>query len=195
MEQLSKDPFIKQVEHGFTLTSHLWSSSEQPNTTTSSTSSIQDCLQAQLSHSDGIRGFMVSYLTADESPADQPEIPQALWGALQLQMASDTANDLVSLTCMNVIMPTAMVSMHPTPELSAVSARTAERGIRILQVLCHKYPQVHGNVAAILAVAKNSNEMEDTPLHQFWSQFFEKWRYKERQREDIISAMQKILEP
>ena len=89
MEQLATDPFMKQVEHGFTLTANLWS--DQPN--------VQDYLQAQLSHSDGIRGFMVSYLTADESPADQPEIPNALWGALQMQMESDIANDLISLTC------------------------------------------------------------------------------------------------
>ena len=89
IEQLAKDPFMKQVEHGFTLTSNLCF--DEPD--------IQDYLQAQLSHSDGIRGFMVSYLTADESPADQPEIPRALWEALQTQMESDAADDLVSLTC------------------------------------------------------------------------------------------------
>mmetsp|Transcript_57428 Transcript_57428/g.113043 ORF Transcript_57428/g.113043 Transcript_57428/m.113043 type:complete len:91 (-) Transcript_57428:293-565(-) len=88
-----------------------------------------------------------------------------------------------------------MVSMHQTPDLSAGSARTAERGIRILQALCKNYPSVKTNVASIMAVANNdSNEIQDTQLHQFWSQFFEKWGYKERQREDISNAMEKILQ-
>ena len=67
---------------------------------------------------------------------------------------------------MNVVMPTAMVSMHQTAELSAGSARTAERGIRVLQALCQKYPTVQRNIASILAVAKDSTEIEDPQLHQ-----------------------------
>lgn len=134
IEQLSKDPFMKQVEHGFALTSALlWHQRQQNNkqknisddclNESSSSSStqqqqqqqlllLQEAIQAQLSHAEGIRGFMVSYLTADESPADDPseEIPKPLLDALRTRIttqrimkssssAASSDDDLVSLTC------------------------------------------------------------------------------------------------
>ncbi len=85
---------MKQVEYGFALTNQLLLSEE---------TQLQESIEAQLSHSDGIRGFMVSYLTADESPADQTEVPHSLWAALQAQMESKAAEDLVSLTCKSYV--------------------------------------------------------------------------------------------
>ena len=56
---------------------------------------------------------------------------------------------------MNVIMPTAMVTMHNDTTLSASSARTAQRGLRLLKALKEYSPEVIVNNAnAILAVAK-----------------------------------------
>lgn len=92
LEELSKDPFMKQVEHGFVLSNNML--------TTDNFESLQDSIQAQLSHSEGIRGFMVSYLTSDQSPADQDEVPEPLRQALTAQMKSEAAKDIVSLTCM-----------------------------------------------------------------------------------------------
>jgi hypothetical protein len=54
---------------------------------------------------------------------------------------------------MNVVMPTAMSSMHTDPELSANAARTARRGIRVLKYLQDKNESVKTNCDAIRAVA------------------------------------------
>lgn len=60
-------------------------------------------------------------------------------------------------------MPTAMVSMHKDAVLSASSAKTAERGKRILKSLKDK-PAVTTNVAAIYAAAStNSGETNADP--------------------------------
>jgi hypothetical protein len=97
MEQLSNDPFMKQVEYGLTLTTALNAGSDESTTG----NVLQDALAAQLSHSDGIRGFMVSYLTSDDSPADQIEIPIPLLQTLETQMIKDskTPTELISLAC------------------------------------------------------------------------------------------------
>jgi hypothetical protein len=57
---------------------------------------------------------------------------------------------------MNVIMPTAMVTMHQDAEMSANSAKTAERGVRMLRAL-KDLPEVRENAQAILTVATNSS--------------------------------------
>lgn len=54
---------------------------------------------------------------------------------------------------MNVVMPTAMSSMHTDPELSANAARTARRGIRVLKYLQDKNESVKTNCDAIRAAA------------------------------------------
>jgi hypothetical protein len=59
---------------------------------------LKDSLKAQLSHPLGIRGFMVSYLTANESAADYESIPAVLLQALQEQ-AERNAEDLIPLAC------------------------------------------------------------------------------------------------
>ena len=103
--QLSEDTFMKQVEYGSVLTAQLQTVNNSGDGDDSnlppSSSNLEELLQAQLSHSDGIRGFMVSYLTAEVSPADQDDIPTPLIQALKAQFRSETArDDLVSLACM-----------------------------------------------------------------------------------------------
>ena len=56
---------------------------------------LRQMLVSQLSHSDGIRGFMVTYLTGETSPADNPTVPEVLKEA----MAQVDANELVPLAC------------------------------------------------------------------------------------------------
>lgn len=55
-------------------------------------------LKTQLSHSDGIRGFFVTYLTldSDEAPADLDEVPLPLVTA----MKESNQDELIPLTCM-----------------------------------------------------------------------------------------------
>jgi hypothetical protein len=65
------------------------------------TAILSESIRAQLSHSDGIRGFMVSYLTADDDNDDEDDarpIPDVLLDALKRQAEKDPAQ-LIPLAC------------------------------------------------------------------------------------------------
>jgi hypothetical protein len=148
-------------------------------------------LKAQLSHSDGIRGFFVTYLTGvgDDTPADQSSVPPALVAAME----EADLSDLIPLACMNVVMPTGMITMHQDPELSQQSKKTADRGARLLAAMKTE-ARVEKTCNAILAVATGSQgEVDDDSFH-YWTSFFEKWGYKEAQRRDIATAIRAVLE-
>ena len=59
---------------------------------------LKDLLQAQLSHSDGIRGFMVSYLTTESEEEVDLSTPDILVEALREQVQSKP-DDLIPLAC------------------------------------------------------------------------------------------------
>lgn len=181
VEQLQADSFLKQVSYAQTLIQQL--ADEDPL-------SVQDSLTAQLSHSDGIRGFFVAFLTAEPpSLADEDPLPAVLLSALQ----HTYSEDLLSLACMNVIMPTGMVTMHTDEKLSQQSAWTAERGCRVLHALREMHPtEVEAQCRAILAVAEG-RETGNDQLVCYWADFFEKWGYGEAERVTIAAAMQNIL--
>lgn len=65
----------------------------------------------------------------------------------------DSTFILYSSMQMNVVMPTAMTSMHTDPELADNAAQTAKRGIRVLKYLQDKEDSVKTNCDAIRAVA------------------------------------------
>jgi len=195
MEQLSSDSFMKQISYASEAIVPLLSDVDRDDETT-------DLLSAQLSHSDGIRGFFVSYLTGGggdddgvTTAADDDVVPAPLREA----MAAVDAEELVPLACMNVIMPTAMVTMHEDPELSASSARTAERGAKVLGALLETNEShaavVRNNCAAILAVANGEagrdadDDDDDQELLRYWSEFCDKWGYGPKQLEDIAGAV------
>ena len=93
---------------------------------------LQQLLTAQLSHHDGIRGFFAVYLTGEgETIADTEHTPLPLSQALKRA----DMEKFTPLACMSVIRPTVMASWHTDPVLSANSAKTAERGKRILSSL------------------------------------------------------------
>jgi len=145
-----------------------------------------------LGHSDGIRGFFVTYLTidGDGTPADQPNVPPALLTAMK---ELPNSNELISLACMNVIMPTGMITMHKDENLSRQSQMTAERGVRVLRAIREK-SGVKEECEAILAVATNRSDM---PVHAsmitYWEDFFAKWGYDDIQKRDIAQAIQSVL--
>jgi len=151
---------------------------------------LPQLLDAQLSHADGIRGFMVTYLTiAGESVADNGEIPPPLSDILLETVERNP--DLVSLACMNVIMPTAMMTMHSEKELQEQSKLTAERGAKILKLLL-EFGDTQAQCEAILSVAKG--DARDTNIREiYWKDFFEKWNYGDEQRSDICNAMESLL--
>ena len=62
---------------------------------------------------------------------------------------------------MNVIMPTAMVSMHEDEELSQSSAHTAKRGVRVLKALMDR-PGMKDQCQAIYDVAVGSHDVDDS---------------------------------
>jgi hypothetical protein len=147
-------------------------------------------LKAQLSHSDGIRGFFVTYLTGvgDDTPADQSSIPQALVAAMKIV----DPDELIPLACMNVVMPTGMISMHQDPELSAQSKKTADRGVRLLAAMKTE-AEVQKTCDAILAVATGVQGQVDDKSFKYWTSFFEKWGYQDAQKIDIAEAIRSVL--
>eukprot|EP00551_Chaetoceros_affinis_P010490 CAMPEP_0203665068 /NCGR_PEP_ID=MMETSP0090-20130426/2337_1 /ASSEMBLY_ACC=CAM_ASM_001088 /TAXON_ID=426623 /ORGANISM="Chaetoceros affinis, Strain CCMP159" /LENGTH=256 /DNA_ID=CAMNT_0050528503 /DNA_START=48 /DNA_END=818 /DNA_ORIENTATION=- len=195
IEQLSSDPFMKQLGHATEVVSLLRSICEGGDEAASATEKgvadeelLIDLLKAQLSHSDGIRGFFVSYLTGDGvTPADADEVPPPLLSA----MNSVETDELISLACMNVIMPTAMVTMHEDPELANNSLKTSKRGIKVLKGILDK-PGAKEQCEAIRNVAIGNIELKDGST-KYWIEFFEKWGYKEKQKEDIQIVMTEIL--
>ena len=151
LEELSSDPFMKQVSHAseiVTLLGKVETGNKQ----------LEEMISAQLSHSDGIRGFFVSYLTGEEpSPADDDDIPKPLVSAIQ---ENKNKKELISLACMNVIMPTAMITMHTDEEMSKSSAKTAARGEIIARALVAE-DEMRNQCSALLAVAQNEAAESD----------------------------------
>jgi len=206
---------MKQVSHAVALVDRLRTAQDDGEEDL-----LESLITVQLSHSDGIRGFFVTYLTSDDgdngttgsatnnsgnNPADRSEVPSELVKAMQ---ATKDADDLVSLACMNVVMPAAMTTKHQDPMLIEQSRKTAERGSRVLKRLNDDdcFPElVRKQCDAILAVATTTADVEegdaslsssaiaDDALVKFWTRFFEKWGYEERQREDIARAVRSIL--
>jgi hypothetical protein len=86
--QLSTDPFMKQVSHAANIIQLLSEGTLYEVETTR-------LLTAQLSHSDGIRGFFVTYLTGDITPADNQTVPSSL----QKAMNQVDEKELVPLAC------------------------------------------------------------------------------------------------
>jgi len=105
---------------------------------------LESLLTVQLSHSDGIRGFFVTYLTGsrggddDDDDNNSHDMAMAMTSVpevLQKAMAQVDAKELVPLACMNVVMPTGMMTLHQDPNLAESSRRTSQRGSRILKCL------------------------------------------------------------
>lgn len=181
LEELSTDGFTKQLSHSENIISMLESESDD----------VVHLLKAQLGHSDGIRGFFVTYLTMDDEnmPFTREDVPQNL-----LMAMNDCANEeeLVSLMCMNVIMPTGMITMHKDPNLSLQSQETAKRAVQLLRALRQK-PLVQEQCKAILAVATDESFGAEPQKVAFWKDFFKKWGYEEVQNRDIAEAVKLVL--
>jgi hypothetical protein len=84
---------MKQVQHGAELTNAL-----RGNPNDLSSQDLKELIQAQLSHSDGIRGFMVAYLTFEDENQDTFKVPDILLQALQEQ-AQSNPDELIPLAC------------------------------------------------------------------------------------------------
>lgn len=194
VDELSKDPFMKQLGHAQTVFELL--SQEE---TEEKNNYLESLLTAQLSHGDGIRGFFATYLTqgddANPSPADNKSVPEALQKAMSKVLIED-ADELIPLACMNVVMPTGMITMHEDPNLSEASRKTSERGSRILASLMD-HPVATENCKAILSVATDGVDPKcfgaKSDMVEYWTDFFGKWGYKEEQKKDIAKTIANII--
>ena len=224
---------MKQVQYGTEMTTALHTISTTATATSPATTTVilddedddvydkmKESLEAQLSHSDGIRGFMVAYLTGEyettdedgsidatnviENETDPQILLETLHGLLVLNKedSEDSAaknEELVSLMCMNVVMPVAMITMHQDPALSAASKLTAARGARLLGSMISSSPSIQTNVEALMeaaATATTTNSAKDSDnekLVYYWKDFFGKWGYEDRQKEDIAATMKELL--
>jgi hypothetical protein len=194
IEQLASDPFMSQVSHASHMVQLL-------GTKDVSQEELIKQLKTQLSHSDGIRGFFVTYLTldSDEAPADLDEVPLPLVTA----MKESNQEELIPLACMNVVMPTATSSMNTDPALSAASQKTAERGLKVLKSLLKESDAAKDHCKAIYcaAVAKlkenehhaNTLDIFDAERVKYWRLFFEKYEYKEQQLNDIRAIFSELV--
>eukprot|EP00534_Pseudo-nitzschia_fraudulenta_P002915 CAMPEP_0201117098 /NCGR_PEP_ID=MMETSP0850-20130426/1176_1 /ASSEMBLY_ACC=CAM_ASM_000622 /TAXON_ID=183588 /ORGANISM="Pseudo-nitzschia fraudulenta, Strain WWA7" /LENGTH=234 /DNA_ID=CAMNT_0047381339 /DNA_START=199 /DNA_END=903 /DNA_ORIENTATION=+ len=215
IEELSSAPFMKQVQYGSDMTDLLRSTSDGVDDDDGNNEAIKASLAAQLSHSDGIRGFMVAYLTGSyesstsedgsidagemmETETDPRVLLETLHGLLAKQ-ESESGDDLVSLMCMNVVMPVAMITMHEDPALSEASKLTAARGARLLGSFVSSSASIRSNAEAILEAASvsetSNNESGDETkrLVAYWTKFFGKWGYGDAQKEDIGATMKELL--
>ncbi|KAL7463610.1 hypothetical protein ACHAXS_003970 [Conticribra weissflogii] len=148
---------------------------------------LSKILATQLGHSNGIRGFFAVYLTSPESLISEdvpPILAEAVRGADE--------EIFVPLACMNVIMPTAMTSIHQDPELRECASKTANNGKKILR-LVRDSDLVKRNCVAIRKVcggnAEDSGCRVDGKLTEYWEKFFINYKYEEKQKEDIADAI------
>ena len=195
MDELSTAPFMKQVQYGSEMTNALrfFSNPTASFRSTTERNHMKNLLSAQLSHSDGIRGFMVAYLTVErqiqnvdneeeekeEEEEDSEILIETVCELLQ-KVNADEVEELVSLMCMNVVMPTAMVSMHTDPDLSTASKLTSIRGTKLLKSTMKCSSLIEDNLNALLEAATITTEetslsLSSSSLVDYWNEFYDKW--------------------
>lgn len=203
IKQVSTDSFTDQTYHASTLVAELLDASPAGTTTTSSSSELQELMTAQLSHQDGIRGFLAVYLTRDMVPSQQEEMPlllaQAIKGVNMTQM--------VPLACMNVIRASSIACWHTDAILKENSSKTAERAKQFLTSLRGSITVIK-NCQAVHAVASDSTtakggsetglffaSKKKDKIELFWEEIFEEGGYDQEQRKAIAAAFASFVQP
>jgi hypothetical protein len=199
---------MKQLGHASRIIPLLHPREEGKTPSEEETSALPAVLSRQFSHSDGIRGFFAVYLTSPESLAAD-KVPAILAEAVK----NADKKVMVPLACMNVIMPTAMSSIHGDADLKECASKTAVNGMKILRLLKGD-STVMMNCKAIMSVCLGtgggSEDLIEVSLaaallclnvsfafsntifllsrylpHQFWNKFFVGYGYGEKQKKDI----------
>ena len=142
---------------------------------------------AQLTGSvNGGRGFFVVYLTAEESPADQPT--DAVLAALASN--PETVNDLL---VKNVVMSAAMTVTHHRNgdnAMVAMSQTTSDRSLAHIKGLLARGGPAAEDLANLVrtmgqALTHGTGEYKD---------FLDKWKYDAEQRITMATAIAPIIE-
>ena len=131
---------------------------EEETSIISARNQLVQLLAAQLSHEDGIRGFFVAYLTGEgrDTTADAEQVPVLLAEA----MKQSNFEYLTYSLCMNLITPTAMISVYDQQNqqpLAQNSAVVAQRTKRIMASLQGSINMVKNWEAIIVAAKKKTN--------------------------------------
>lgn len=186
LEQAAKDSFMQQISHAGDIVAYL--NNNDHNGGDGDSQVVVDLLTAQLSHVDGLRGFFATYLTGegDETAADQEKLPLELVRAME----NVDQKQLIDIACMNVVMPTAMMSMHADADLAANAAKTAKRAKIVLQELSDS-GLVEENSQGILA-AVTDDDKNDSDNAKYWREFVEKYQYGKQQKEDIAKTIAEL---
>ncbi|GMH49169.1 hypothetical protein TL16_g00453 [Triparma laevis f. inornata] len=194
-------PFMSQVKLGSRLVPLLDDSARS--------SEVSEILNAQLSTSDGIRGFFVSYLTAETPPTAPVNVPKILKSAME---TTSNPVELIDLSIMNVIMPKAQASEFlrlkgledadydgpmegSNNSMMKSSEMTAKRGKAVVEVLMgfegEVWERTRAQFESVRRVAKG--EEDGGEEDERWKIFFEKWGYEEHQRSAIAKVSDEIL--
>lgn len=196
LEQLSSDPFIKQVKHAEFICGLLEEDDGRE------TDVVMKRLRAQLSHEEGVRGFFVTYLTTKKQK-ESLDIPPALLKAiLEVIDPVNDNNKMIALMCLNVIMPTAMVTTHKDPILMQQSAITAARAMSLMTAVMDASGKESATREAVtkqckaileMATSQEFNAEGDTEAQKYWGEIFDQWGYEEAQLSDIANAVRAVL--
>lgn len=238
---------MKQLGHASQIIPLLHPQQENEKISEEDSAALLEVLSRQFSHPDGIRGFFAVYLTSPES-LTVDEVPDVLAEAVRGSDASVmvplackcfvlNTHDMVHICkmmflinyCtllgllpakgMNVIMPTAMSSIHKDAELKECAAKTASNGKKILSLLKGNEVVV-SNCKAILSVCQDagskdaSGDLIEVSLRvfdftylsylrlcksdlisfdilslQYWEKFFANYKYEDEQKTDIAQAI------
>lgn len=147
-------------------------------------SELESIITALVKTENGARGFFVTYLTDEQSTADQSS--PAVVAALRSSPA------IVSeLLVKNLAMSTAMIVTHTENqnlELAAGSERVQRRTIELI-----KQTQIEA-ISVKLEQLRRSIETHgvETPTGEFQS-FLQRWNYNEAQRRAIAEVISRVM--
>ena len=146
---------MKQLGHTSQIIPLLHPKGDGKTLSEEETSALSAVLSRQFSHSDGIRGFFAVYLTSPES-LTVDDVPTVLAEAVK----NSDKKVMVPLACMNVVMPTAMSSIHEDAELKECASKTAVNGMKILRLLKDD-DDVVMNCKAIVSVCQGTRDGDE----------------------------------
>jgi len=182
--QVSTDDFMKQLGHASRIIPVLHPE-DGSSPSQAELAALLKLLTKQFAHSDGIRGFFAVYLTSSEF-MKMDEVPSVLAEAVK----GSNMKVMVPLACMNVIMPTAMSSIHEDAELKECATKTALNGLKILRLL-KENSEVFDNCQAIYSVSNNEVE-GGNDLMEYWNKFFVNYNYGPGQKAEISRVIKEF---
>ncbi|MGD1936236.1 MAG: hypothetical protein ACFCA4_01585 [Cyanophyceae cyanobacterium] len=138
----------------------------------------------------GSRGFFVSYLTVEESPAAQPTEPVLA----ALASNPETVNDIL---VKNVVMAAAMTVTHDRngdQAMVAASQRTSDRSAAHVNALLARTELARTEATADLEVRVRTMGQALTHGTGDYADFLDKWNYDAEQRIEMAKAIAAIMD-